>query len=185
MPDTGAGHSVGRRRTATTATAAASPASRAPPPTSRPVPEVPVSASGRAAVVTTLSEGDGVGDDDVGAATEGEGLDPLDGDADAEGRTLREGDAAVGGVAGAPAGPELAVVRGARGAVVPGVEPGVLRGAAVVRRGVLVGFGVDVVGRGAAVVRVGCGAGAGAAGLTEGAEPDPNRKPTEEPGLGS
>lgn len=144
-----------------------------------------MSASGRAAAVTSLSEGDGVGDDDVGAATEGEGLDPLDGVADAEGRALLDGDAAVGGVAGATAGPELAVVRGARGAVVPWAEPAVLRGAEVVRRGVLVGLGVEVVGRGAVVVRVGCGAGAGAAGLTEGAEPDPNRKPTEEPGLGS
>ena len=148
---------------------------------------MPVSASGRAAAVTSLAEGEGGGEDEdeVDAVIEGDGLDRVDGVPDADGRTLFVADGAVGADVAGSGVPGLAGVRGARGAVVPGVEPAVLRGAAVVRRGVLVGFGVDVVGRGAAVVRVGCGAGAGAAGRTEGAEPDPKRKPTEEPGRGS
>lgn len=59
-------------------------------------------------------------------------------------------------------------------------------GAAVVRRGAaVVGLGAAVVGFGFAVVRVGAGAGAGDAGPTDGAAPEPNRKPTEDPGCGS
>ena len=89
--------------------------------------------------------------------------------------------------------------------VVPGVAPGarvapaaplvaggvVVRpdGAFVVDRGVLgavvavrgVGFGAAVVGRGAAVVGFGAET---VAGWVLGAVPEPNRKPTDEPGLG-
>jgi hypothetical protein len=132
-----------------------------------------------------LSLVDGEGGGEVGAVTDGDGLDPVDGVPEADGRTLFVADGALEADLAGSGVPGLAGVRGARGAVVPWVEPGVLRGAAVVRRGVLVGFGVDVVGREVAVVRVGCGAGAGAAGRTEGAEPDPKRNPTEEPGRGS
>lgn len=90
---------------------------------------------------------------------------------------------AGGVVAGREVVPRVAV------GAVPPVVPPVLRGAEVVRRGALVGFGAAVVGFGAAVVGLGAavvGAGAEAvAGATLGRDPLPNRKPTDDPGLGS
>lgn len=73
-------------------------------------------------------------------------------------------------------------------AVVPGAVP-VLGGVVVPRGLAAVGLGAAVVGLGAAVVGfglgvVGFGAGAGAAGGTDGAAPEPNRNPTDDPGLG-
>jgi hypothetical protein len=88
----------------------------------------------------------------------------------------------VPGVApGAPVAPAAPLATG--GAVVRpdgacGVDLGVL-GAVVAVRGV--GFGAAVVGFGVAVVGLGADTVAGA---VLGAVPEPNRKPTDEPGLG-
>jgi hypothetical protein len=110
-----------------------------------------------------------------------------DGEVDAVALTVPDGlaDGLVDAVVD-PEGPAAVAARAADPVLLlPGAAVA-LRGAAVVRRGAaVVALGAEVVGFGCAVVRVGAGAGAGAAGRTDGAAPEPNRKPMEEPGLGS
>lgn len=126
------------------------------------------------------AEGAGLDDPTDGADDVVDALGPVDGTAPAAGA-----DAPGAGARPDGRGDVLATVRGAveEPVVVPGrvVEvPDVGRGA-----GVVLGRGAAVVGFGAAVVGRGAGAGAGAAGWADGALPEPNRNPTDDPGLGS
>lgn len=88
-----------------------------------------------------------------------------------------------------PPRPEVVPPGGA--GVVGRAAPVVRWGATVVERGAAaVGLGFAVDGLGAIVVVFGVdvarvGAGAGDAGLTDGAAPEPNRKPIDDPGAGS
>lgn len=141
----------------------------------------PAARSVCAGVVVALPDGDGSADAD--RAADGLGLVLEVAEAlDVAARDVSEGAVVAAVPPRTPVDGPLAAVE--RGLVV--LVPAVVRGvASAVRRAVLVGFEAAVVGLGAAVVRVGCGAGAGAAGRTEGADPEPNRKPTDEPGRGS
>ena len=116
-------------------------------------------------------------DEPADGVAEVEPLGPGDGTALAPGAVALA--AGVGAPVAAPGRGGVADAAVVRGRVV--AVPDVVRGGVVtlVERG----RGAAVVGFGAAVV--GLGAGAGSAGWTEGALPEPNRNPTDDPGLGS
>lgn len=147
-------------------------------------PEVPLSCCGAATTSVALVSGvasvaSGLADVPVVAVAVG--LAPAPGRVD-EAAGVAEPDEVDGALGAAVRAAALGAAADDRGVEPAGpLVPGVPAGAEVVRRGVLVGFGAAVVGLGAAVVGFGAETVAGA---TLGLDPPPNRKPTEDPGLG-